>query len=178
MTYPTRVKIALAMLLALGLVPAGVALYEGVGAARRPHQGEVEFYEEKLAPVRPFLPRDAFVDYVSDVTLNGEEYLRGYYNARYVLPEVRLAWKRDCEYAVGLFGDPRNIAPMSRQRGYAVERHFDNDVVLLKRQAPKRGDASLGNWGRFPLGMASPGIGRLSVREASPISVEGSVPNL
>jgi len=133
MPTQTRIRAACLLLAAFALwgIVGRIVLDSRMLRARTVE--ETASYAQRLAPVRPYLSAGGFVDYVSDFKLNGDDYWRGYYNARYVLSPVKLAWKRPCDYAVGNFADAANIAPMLRERGYVVEQDFGNGVLLLRR---------------------------------------------
>ena len=133
MEYPTRLKVAAFLMLAMALVVSVRALSAGREVVR---QGGASFgaapFEERYEALKALLPVDATVGYVTDAP---REDTRGYYMTRYVLAPVRVAWEGDAALAVGDFRDARNIAGILRARGYVVEKDLGRNVLLLRRGA-------------------------------------------
>ena len=135
MSSETRVRAGGVLLMAVALCLIGHQLISSTQTYLSWKIEETAAYELRFGPLRSLLPVDASVDYVSDLTLNGEDYRRGYYNARYVLSPLRLVYRRPCDLAVGNFGDAANVQPILRERGYAIDRDFGNGLYLLRRRA-------------------------------------------
>jgi hypothetical protein len=95
-------------------------------------------YESRFAAIRPHVPLDRAVGYVTNPTPDGRGGhffdSRGYYLARYVLSPVHLVWETPAEFAIGDFHDDRLVADALNRSGYLVERDFGSGVMLLRRR--------------------------------------------
>lgn len=81
--------------------------------------------EERLIRIRPFLPNDKNIGYLTD-----EEGVLNYYLAENVLaPYILIDSPQNVEYIIGDFYSRRNI----NYKNYKVIRDLDDGLLLLKR---------------------------------------------
>jgi hypothetical protein len=88
-------------------------------------------YGKRYDPIKPLLPADSVIRYVTDVP---HEDTRPYYQARFVLAPVRVAWEGDYDIAIGDFKYMENVAPVLRREGYVIENNLGNGLFLLKKR--------------------------------------------
>jgi hypothetical protein len=131
MTYPTRVKVATVLLVLIAGYNLGTLFKSSADElVRRQGDDEVTFHEKRFRALKPLLPENAIIGYVSDMPGNAREY----YETRYVLSPVRVALQKDYELFVGNFRDPANIPLVAQQEKLTVERDLGDGVVLLRKK--------------------------------------------
>lgn len=121
------------------LALAGLAAYATGSFVVSLYQGSyhnagnlVRYYRERLAPLKPMLPADVAVGYVTDESQGS----RAYYLARYALSPARLLYDTPCELNVGDFHNPAITNAALGRAGFEVVRDCGNGVKLLRRRAP------------------------------------------
>ncbi len=132
MKYPARVKAATLLVLAIAIYSAG-SLLKATNDMRVKRKGmpdEITFTERRFQALKPVLPTDSRIGYVTDMP----NIIRRYYTMRYVLSPVWVLRREDCPTAVGNFGKLENIYPMAREKGFVVERNLGGGVVLLRKR--------------------------------------------
>jgi len=135
MTEAARARAAAVLVLLIACGTAGWALVDAARFLRNQRMDETAMYAWFVEPFRSLIPKDEPVGCVTDLTIDNAPYLRAYYNVRYVLSPVRVVWKPDCPYVIGLFSSRASLEKFLRDNHYEVVQFGNECAVLMRRRA-------------------------------------------
>lgn len=136
--YPLRVRIGLALVLALLLLSQLVLIIHL--AQKLPSAMATEGmarYEKRYAEARKFLPRSGVIGYVADPPDSGGVtqglYQRRYHSAEYILAPLVISDSIEPELILGNFFNPHAMEKAVSEHKLVVLHDFRNGVFILRK---------------------------------------------
>jgi hypothetical protein len=130
-----RIEMGISLIAAIALCVTTLGAFDAIAFRQKQEIRETRHYELLMEPLRPYLPKDEPVGYVSDYIRDGHVFNRPYFNVRYVLSPIQVTWETDREYLIALFHNGENLTAFMQKNHYVIAHDSGRGALLLRKES-------------------------------------------